>query len=314
MAKKRIGPSLQDYPREKGFLLSDIKLFPPLAPPMKEKIIEEAIDAAFNRCIRDKKGKIKRTQDTPEKLVSACIKHLRERSDPILGSYFISQLKAEDVFELDAVSHEMQRHRMTIGVFYQYLILELMRKRWPVFDGTREGDIVADIDTPSFERGLRLYMSVKKSKDTVGGQDIGGVIRRLENIAKDEKNLTSPYLCIVGVATPAKGRIAGFNEDRAIKCNKEGQPYSQNCEYWGPGFIFPYVTGRGPIEIYMKAIKRVAAYLPFKTLEFREECSKLLKEKLKHLGLLDKEDKIDRNKFLIFIVESKVDKKSQESK
>ncbi len=203
---------------------------------------------------------------------------------------------------------------MNIGVFYQYLILELMRKRWPVFDGTREGDIVADIDTPSFERGLRLYMSVKKSKDTVGGQDIGGVIRRLENVAKEEKNLTSPYLCVVGVATPAKGKIAGFNDDRAIKCNKEGQPYSQNCEYWGPGFIFPYVTGRAPIEIYMKAIRRVAAYLPFKTLEFREECSKLLKEKLKALGLLDENGTINQEKFLSFIVESKVEKKSRQSK
>ena len=28
----------------------------------------------------------------------------------------------DELFELDAVSHEMQRHRMSIGVFYQYLL------------------------------------------------------------------------------------------------------------------------------------------------------------------------------------------------
>ncbi len=310
MAKKQTGPSLQDYPREKGFLLSDITLFPPLDPPMEESIIDEAIDAAFNRCIRNKKGKIKPIPDTPEKLVKSSIKHLKERSDPILGSYFVSQLNAKDLFELDAVSHEMQRHRMSIGVFYQYLILELMRKRWSVFDGSREGDIVADIDPPSFDRGLRLYLSVKKSKDTVGGQDIGGVIRRLENVAKEEKNLTRPYLCIVGVATPSKNKVLSFYDDRAVKCNKEGQPYSQNCEYWGPGFIFPYVTGRNPIEIYMKAIKRVANYLPFKSLEFKEECSELLKEKLKAFDLLNPDDTINKERFLTFIVESKNVKKS----
>src|SRR5690606_26233304 len=132
-----------------------------------------------------------------------CIEHLRTRSDPILSPMFVSQCNIEDIFELDAVSHEMQRHRMTIGIFYQYLLLELMRKKWYVFDSSREGDIVADIETPKFSQGIRLYMSVKKSKDTVGGQDIGGVIRRLESLAKEEKNLTRPYLCVLCVATPS---------------------------------------------------------------------------------------------------------------
>jgi len=101
---------------------------------------------------------------TPKQLADRCIDHLRKRSDPIISSYFLSQCEIENIFELDAVSHEMQRHRMTIGTFYQYLLLELMRNRWPVFDGTREGDIVADIDTPGYSPGLRLYMSVKNLK------------------------------------------------------------------------------------------------------------------------------------------------------
>ena len=195
----------------------------------------------------------------------------------------------------------MQRHRMNIGVYYQYLILELMRNKWSTFDGTREGDVVADIDTPGFSTGLRLYMSVKKSHDTVGGQDIGGVIKRIEDVAKEEKNLNRPYLTIICIATPHKGKLRGYN-DRKIKTNRKGQPYSLNCEFWGPGFIFPFITGRQAIDIYLLSIKKVSNYLPFMTLNFREKCSILLKEKLIKLDLLNEYGKIDPIKFLKFTV------------
>lgn len=68
---------------------------------------------------------------------------------------------------MDAVPHEMQRHRMIMGVFYQYLIIELMREASKApgshiisaSDGDREGDMKADVQTPDF--GLRLYMSAE---------------------------------------------------------------------------------------------------------------------------------------------------------
>jgi len=241
---------------------------------------------------------------TPEQLVELCIEHLRTRSDPIISPFFVSQCDAGSLFEFDAVSHEMQRHRMTIGVFYQYLLLELMRIRWPVFDGYREGDIVADIDTPGFKAGLRLYMSVKKSKDTVGGQDVGGVINRLESLAKHEKNLTRPYLCVICIATPSSGILKNYS-DRYIRCNNEGSPYSLNCEFWGPGFVFPYVTGRNAKEIYLLGIKRVADHLPFFSLEHRKQCSVLLKKRLTELDLLDSKGRISAEKFLEFSCEQK---------
>jgi len=263
------------------------------------KIIEAAIDEAFKRCSLKKSGHKRKIPSTPEELVELCIEHMRTRSDPIISPYFVSQCGVDNLFELDAVSHEMQRHRMTIGVFYQYLLLELMRSRWPVFDGVREGDIVADVDTPGLDSGLRLYMSVKKSKDTVGGQDIGGVINRLESIAKQEKNLTRPYLCVVCVATPSRGRLRGY-DDRQVKCNNEGSPYSLNCEYWGPGFVFPYVTGRSAREIYLQGIKRVSQHLPFLSIKHRKVCSELLKERLSDLGLLKANGNIDAEEFLKF--------------
>ncbi len=292
---------LQSYPRQHEGLLSASKLFPKPSHPIEEKIIEKLIKIAFDRCLKTKSGRSKISIDSPQKLVDLTIKHLKERSDPILNPYFVSQIEPEELFELDAISYEMQRHRMSIGIFYQFLILELMRNRWPTFDGSYEGDVVADVNTPNFHTGLRIYMSVKKSADTVGGQDISGVIHRLENLAKEEKNLNRPYLLVIAFSTPDKGRIRSY-EDRKIKQNKHGQPYSLNCEVWGPGFIFPYLTGRDAFEIYLMSIKQVSNYLPFMTLKFRKEGSKLLRNKLKKLNLLDSSGKIDSIKFLKFIV------------
>lgn len=298
MAKKLI---LQPYPREANTLLSDSMLFPIPTQKLDEESIKSAIVIAFERCLKNKTGKEKNRIDTPEKWVDLTLKHLKERSDPILNSYFVSKLNAEELFEFDAVSYEMQRHRMSIGIFYQYLILELMRNRWPTFDGSREGDIVTDIDTPGFNPGIRIYMSVKKSSDTVGGQDISGVIRRLEDIAKEEKNLNRPYLAVICVATPPKGILKGY-DDRKIKTNRLGQPYSLNCEFWGPGFIFPYLTGRNAFDIYLYSIREVANFLPFMTIKFRKECSEFLKEKLIKMNMLTKAGNVDPVKFLKFVV------------
>jgi len=292
---------LQPYPREGQTLLSADFLYPKKDPSVSINDLEDIIDKAFLRCFKNKKGESRIYSETPESLVKLTLKHLKERSDPILNPYFLGLLNVEDVFEFDAVSYEMQRHRMTIGIFYQFLLLELMRKTWHVFDGSREGDIVADIDTPEFDLGMRLYMSIKKSKDTVGGQDISGVIRRLDNEAKAEKNLNRPYLCVIGIATPSKGRMKGYN-DRTTKADKNGKPYSLNCEFWGPGFIFPYVSGHNAIEIYTLAIKRVSNYLPFLTIRFKETCSGILHKELKRLDLITINNKIDSEKFLKFII------------
>jgi hypothetical protein len=300
MAKQKYGPKLQQYPRMEASLLAKAELFLPLEPPMSVDTITQCIDSAFERCNLNKSGKKRPVADSPEKLVDLCIEHLKNRSDPIISSYFVSLCDVQDIFELDAVSHEMQRHRMSIGVFYQYLLLELMRHRWSVFDGSREGDIIADIETPTFTRGLRLYMSVKKSKDTVGGQDVPGVIRRLENVAKEEKNLTRPYLCVICIATPSRGKLSLSISDRQVKCNRSGNAYSLNCEHWGPGFVFPYITGRNAKEIYLMGIKRVAEHLPFYSLKYKKECSALLAKRLEKLGLLDKERRISQQKFLTF--------------
>ena len=261
-------------------MLAAHSLFPQHKPPLSDELIMKAIDAAFDRTSRDRVGGVRKVIKTPVELVKLCVSHLKKRTDPILGSYFYLQCAIEEIFELDAIPHEMQRQRMNRGVFYQYLAIELMRKSLKskksnieaVFDGAREGDVVAEIRTPRFKQGIRIYTSVKKSADTVGGQDVPGVIR-------------------------------SYKDSRSVKCNNEGYPFSDNCESWESGFIFPFICGRPPVDIYKLAITRVGGYLPFYTIKHKKECAHLLKEEFIKMGLVDAHGKLDQTKFVKFITE-----------
>ena len=294
---------MQLYPRDDDYLASDY-LFPRPNKKVKVNELSEAIKKAFERSFKDKKGDTTVLPQSVDELVFLCLRHLKERSDPILSPYFLSQCDLEEIFELDAVSHEMQRHRMRIGVFYQYLIIELMRLRFQVYDGKREGDAEAEVDTPKYQKGLRLFISVKKSSDTVGGQDVSGMIKRLENLALEDKNLTRPYLCVVCFATPQKGIIVPYTHGRTIKRNRDGHPYSPNCEVWSPGFAFPYLCGLEAEEVYKESIKTVGSFLPFHSLKLRKQCGQSLAEKLTEMNLVNLQTKkLDPLKFQNFITQ-----------
>jgi len=293
---------LQPYPRRKGDFLADDKLFPS-ANPISKRSFNKAIRGAFERIITGKKGEKISPDVPPKQLVEICLKHLKERSDPILSPSFLGQLELSDIFVMDAVSHEMQRHRMKIGEFYQFLVIELMKTTFPcVYDGKREGDVEAEVETPGFEPGLRLFISVKKSKDTVGGQDIAGVFRRLEALVKEDKNLTRPYMGIFAIATPPRGNILSYEKSRKMRYKQDGSLYSPNIEEWLPGFIFPYICEKPPQEVYKVALEYVSVYLPFNTLKYKEECSILLVNRLKELNLINRNTgKIDPVKFQEYI-------------
>lgn len=297
---------IQQYPRREDFLAKE-SLFPKPAKSISSEALETAIIAAFERCLKDKRGNLTELPQTSEDLVELCMRHLKERSDPVLSPYFLSQCELEEIFELDAISHEMQRLRMKIGVFYQYLIIELLRLQFRnVADGKREGDVEVEIEPPGFKKGLRLYISVKKSSDTVGGQDVGGMVKRLESMATEDKNLTRPYLCVVCFATPSKGIILSYERGRTIRRNRDGYPYSPNCEVWSPGFIFPYISGLEAQTVYRAALRKVGDYLPFYSVALRKKCGKLLAEELKRKDLVNAETgRLDADKFLAFVTEKK---------
>lgn len=294
-----VGYGLQNYELEEGSILLKHSLLPKLNPPLDNKEIRTAIEMAFERTRKTRKGNEGRVIDTPEGLVKTCLKHLKERHDPIIGASFFSTVGAKEVFEMDAISYEMQRYRMKIGQFYQYLILELMRaasKRQGSHiinagDGKREGDVEADIRL-SNGKELRLYISVKKSGDTVGGQDLGDAIKRLEQVAKTDQNRTSAYLCVIAIANPDKGWIGDYKESRQIKNDSKGRPYSMNCEMWWPGFTFPYIAGRSVTEIYKEAAKLAVKYLPFYSLKFKKQCSDMLHKELVNMGVATEDGKI----------------------
>ena len=263
MAKKNVF-SLQPYPRRQpdGYLAED-ELFP-IPTALTQAQLDDSITKAFRRSLKNKKGDTVRLPQTPQELVKLCLKHLRERSDPILSPSFLAQCSVEEIFELDAVAHEMQRHRMKIGLFYQFLVIELMRHRYPTAnDGEREGDVKADIETAHFTRGLRLFMSVKKSADTVGGQDVSGMIKRLEAVAAADQGAGRPYLLVACVATPRRGVIHPYAQSREIKRTRDGHPYSPNCEVWLPGFCLPFHFGfiaHGGLQASTESGRRVFAF------------------------------------------------------
>ncbi len=299
----RTHKSLQPYPRRQpdGYLADDF-LFP-MPEALEPKQLDGAIIRSFERSLKNKLGEAVRLPQSPEELVKLCLTHLRERSDPILSPSFLAQCPVEEIFELDAIAHEMQRHRMRIGLFYQYLVIELMRHRYPsATDGEREGDVKVDIETPNYDKGLRLFMSVKKSADTVGGQDVSGMIRRLESVAVADQGQTRPYLCVACVATPPRGIIQSYELSREMKRNRDGHPYSPNCEVWLPGFVFPFISGLSPMVVYKAALKKVTEFLPFHTLSQREECAQLLKTELHNLGLINAEtERLDPDAFQQFV-------------
>jgi hypothetical protein len=315
MASSKNKSVLQPYPRREGTYLANDSLFPRPKPLLSEKLAL-AVRLAFERTLKNKRGISVSPHFPPAELVKMCVKHLQQRSDPIISPSFFSQCSVEEVFELDAVAHEMQRHRMKLGNFYQFLTIELMKQRFSgVFDGKEEGDIEAEIDTPGFERGLRLYISVKKSGDTVGGQDVEGVISRLEKLSKQDKNLNRPFMGVVAVATPPRGLTKDYDDSRSIKCKKDGSPYSPNCEAWYPGFIYPFVCGREAVEVYKEALQQVGTYLPFNSLAHRKECATLLAEELKRLQLVNPATgRIDPQKFLAFISRAKPTEQDEDDK
>ena len=53
----------------------------------------------------------------------------------------------------------------------------------------------------------------------------------------------------------------------------------------------------------MAGVQRVAQYMPFLTIELREECGRLLHERLRGLGLLNEHGRIDASRFMDFMCE-----------
>lgn len=289
-------------------MLARHSLFPRLSPPMSESKIASAVEIAFRECGLTRTGKMKEAPSSPAELVRLALIHLKERTDPIDGVSFFTSIGIEDVF-LDAIFHEMHRHKMQMGDYYHKLILELMKASSTLdnssiqnaHDGPREGDVIIDVKTPGFSPGLRIYGSVKKSADTVGGQDFAAAFQRLEKVALEDQGRRKPYLCAFMIGNPIKGIVCSYEESRHIRGDRQHRAHSENGEVWEPGFIFPYSTGRSARQIFKMSLKLVEQYLPYYTLRYRKEASGLLSTELRRLGLVGRDGRLDKESFLAFL-------------
>lgn len=143
----------------------------------------------------------------------------------------------------------LQKGRMNSGWRYQFLVVSAARetKRFKSISdiGAAEADFHATIDFSDktrYEQSLSLYVSVKNRGNTMGGQDWPKAIQALENVAKNDKNLTGYYCCVFGMAMDRGSRL--------IKSSKStNAAYSDNTEVWFSDFFWPFFANCSYEEI-----------------------------------------------------------------
>ncbi len=140
----------------------------------------------------------------------------------------------------------LQKQRMNSGWRYQYIAkraAEESKRFLSISDiGSSEADFNATIKIIESKDPLNIYISVKNRTNTMGGQDWPKAIVALEEVAKNDKNRTGPYICVFGIAME-KGL-------RNIKHEKKTQvAYSSNTEIWMSDYFWPFFSNRSYEEI-----------------------------------------------------------------
>jgi hypothetical protein len=140
----------------------------------------------------------------------------------------------------------VQKQRMNSGWRYQYIAKDtaISSKRFlSISDiGSEEADFNATIKILHSKEVLNIYTSVKNRSNTVGGQDMPKAIRAIENMAKNDKNRTGPYICVFGIVMER-----GLRNIRSEKKSKT--PYSYNTEMWMSDFFWPFFSNHSYEEI-----------------------------------------------------------------
>lgn len=104
------------------------------------------------------------------------------------------------------------------------------------------------------------------------------------------------------IGNPIKGTVRDYKNSRYMRGDRHSRPYSENGEVWEPGFIFPYITGRVARDVFQISLDLVERYLPYYTLRFKKEASRLLAEELHRLGLSTAKGAMNRSALLEFII------------
>lgn len=147
----------------------------------------------------------------------------------------------------------LQKERMNSGWRYQYIAKDgayHSQRFTSVSDlGTSEADFCVSIRTQTgmLPDSISIYVSVKNRVNTMGGQDWPKAIAALESVARTDRNRTSPYLCVFGIAME-KGL-------RHIKRHQRTHlVYSHNTEIWKSDFFWPFFTNCSYEEIIVEVL------------------------------------------------------------
>ncbi len=154
--------------------------------------------------------------------------------DPASSAYSCLNQHYNKVAKEQFRNWTLQKERMNSGWRYQFIAKDgaIKSNRFDSFSdiGTAEADFNAVIGLKNSQKKISIYVSVKNRVNTMGGQDWPKAIYALEEIAKKDKNRTSPYICVFGIAMD-KGL-------RHIKKNsKTKTPFSVNTELWKSDFF-----------------------------------------------------------------------------
>jgi len=221
------------------------------------------------------------------------------------------QVAAEQFF-----NRALQKGRMNSGWRYQRIAFQCAQasKRFKsVSDiGSMEADFNVTIETVNYSSApiVNIYTSVKNRMNTLGGQDWPKAIAALEEVAKNDKNRSGPYLCVFGIAM-----------DRGLrsikKHGKTKQPHSINTEVWLSDFFWPFFSNYTYEEIMLavyeliseqglkKENRTIGIAPPAELVEsFGHQC--------KHYGLIDEQGKFnDAKKLVNFFCTELIVKKSK---
>jgi hypothetical protein len=141
----------------------------------------------------------------------------------------------------------LQKERMNSGWRYQFIAKDgaSCSQRFDSVSelGASEADFCVSIKTVDRDpKHVSIYTSVKNRTNTMGGQDWPKAIAALETVAKNDKNRTSPYLCVFGIAMEKGGRLVKQEQ-------KTKRKYSHNTEIWRSDFFWPFFTNHSYEEI-----------------------------------------------------------------
>lgn len=298
------GLSSQNYPRiqnedSKFFgYLDDSRLQPHIYKPT-EKELKEIIIAAIKQANRKSSRAILDIPDgTPENQLKSIYQKggkelfkyfLKYCGDPASTAYACIGKHYSVIGKEQFRNRALQKGRMNSGWRYQYIAkgAAIATKRFVTVSdiGLNEADFSATIAVKNFESDLlNIYVSVKNRVNTISGGSWPKSIRALEEVAKNDKNRTGPYICVFGIAMQ-KG-------NRTIKAEqKKKTPYSFNTEVWLSDFFWPFFTNYS----YEEIAKAVLSVLPEigeqdnTDIEIHPELLDSFGECCKNNGLLDNE-------------------------